>query len=200
MDLTDEDNKDCLTNDSDISSFSYDQSSDAEISQVSPLPPFLGALISGLKQVTEIVDTHSESIKHSILNNDTSKIAQICNSLKVTFVVNTSVEVAFIHSEIECSPHYKDKTLDRMTDATSQTQLSLDTLTTCENNFNDTPHSFIQHFSNLIRCYSCQFFGHLQIPAKISHVMPNVFDSVVQKIVTDHLVVLTALKHQTNYN
>ena len=78
----------------------------------------------------------------------------------VTFVINDSIEVALMYSEIECSPHYKDKTLVRMTDGTSQTQLSFDTIITCENNFNATPHSFMQHTSNLVHCYSCLFFGH----------------------------------------
>ena len=31
---------------------------------------------------------------------------------------------------------------------------------TGQNNFIDTPHSFLQHISSLIRCYSCQSFGH----------------------------------------
>ena len=135
----DEDNKDCHTNSSDMnnlepsvsptvsysatlsSSFSSDQCSGAEISQASPLPLFLGELINGLKNVTEIVDSHSESIKHSILSNDTSTITQFCNSLwmEVPFVINTSVEAALIHNEIECAPHYKDKTMVKMTDATS---------------------------------------------------------------------------------
>ena len=80
--------------------------------------------------------------------------------MDVAFAINNSIDLALMYNEIEGAPHFKDKTLVKRTDTTSQTQLSLDTLTTCQNNFNDTSHSVIQYPSSLIRCYSCQSFGH----------------------------------------